>query len=84
MGGAVTLTGARITLGSIRGACFRLRVGATAAALADLPPAARATDADGRVGAVRKPVHGRYVLFWFNRLPLTRPAPSRPASTTCG
>jgi hypothetical protein len=43
MGGAVTLTGARITLGSIRGADI-----------------------------------------WFNRLPPTRPAPSRPASTTCG
>jgi hypothetical protein len=70
MGRTVQLTGAQITLGSIPGADFQLRVGATAATLADLRPVASATGAGGRVHLrLARPAHGRYVLIWFTRLP---------------
>jgi len=69
MGRPVTLTAAQITLGSARGASFQLRVGA-AAALADLPPAARVSGTGGVVRLrLATPAHGRYVLVWFTRLP---------------
>ena len=70
MGRTMTLTRAQITLGSIRGADFQLRVGAGASGLADLRPVAGATDAGGRVDLrLVRPAHGRYVLVWFTRLP---------------
>ncbi len=69
MGHPVTITAARITLGSARGADLQLRVG-SAARLADLPAVARAANAAGvvnlRPGTATR---GRYVLIWFTSLP---------------
>ncbi len=70
MGRTVTLASARITLGSTPGADFQLRVGSSAAALADLRPATSATSAGGRVSLrLTRPADGRYVLIWFTKLP---------------
>jgi transcriptional regulator with XRE-family HTH domain len=72
MGRPVTVTGAQISLGSAPGASFQLRVG-SAPALADLPPVAHAAGASGVVRVrLTTPAHGRYVLIWFTRLPLSR------------
>ena len=69
MGHPVTITGARITLGSARGASFQIRVGAVPAP-AHLPPVARAADTGGVVHLrLITPAHGRYVLLWFTRMP---------------
>jgi hypothetical protein len=69
MGQPVTITGAKITLGSAHGARLQLRIG-TAPALADLPAVAHAANAGGVVRLrLSTPVHGRYVLIWFTRLP---------------
>jgi cytoskeletal protein RodZ len=69
MGRTVTITAARITLGSSPGARFQVRVGA-APALAGLPPVARASSTGGAVRLqFTTPVRGRYVLIWFTRLP---------------
>ena len=69
MGHPVTITGARISLGSAAGAALQIRVGA-ARGLAQRPLAARAA---GAAGVLRlrfsRPAHGRYVLLWFTRLP---------------
>jgi len=60
-----------ISLGGAPGAAFQLRVG-SAPTMADLPPAARAWDASGTVHLrLSTPAHGRYVLIWFTRLPLS-------------
>ncbi len=69
MGQAVTITGAEVTLGSAPGADFQMRAGNTPS-LVDLPPVAVATNAGG-VMSVRftSPVHARYVLIWFTKLP---------------
>ena len=71
MGRKVTLAGARITLGAAApGADFQLRVGNSAAALADLRPVASAASASDRVSLrLRTPADGRYVLIWFTKLP---------------
>jgi hypothetical protein len=69
MGRPVTVTAARVTLGSASGAGLQLRVGA-APVLADLPPVAHAADAGGVVHLQpASPAHGRYVLLWFTMLP---------------
>jgi hypothetical protein len=69
MGRPVTITAARITLGSVPGAAIQLRVGA-APSLADLPPVASAGDAHGAASLrLTTPARGRYVLIWFTRLP---------------
>ena len=69
MGHPVTITAARITLGSARGADIQLRIGATPS-LADLPAVARATGAAGVVDLrPATPAQGRYVLIWFTGLP---------------
>jgi transcriptional regulator with XRE-family HTH domain len=69
MGRPVTVTAARVTLGSAPGAGLQLRVGA-APVLADLPPVAHAADAGGVVRLQpASPAHGRYVLLWFTMLP---------------
>ena len=69
MGRSVTITAARIKLGQAHGAGLQLRIG-TAPALADLPPVARAANADGVVHLrLATPAHGRYVLIWFTSLP---------------
>ena len=70
MGRKVTVTGARLTLGSAPGADFQLRVGAAATSLADLPRVASSAGAGGHVHLrLTKPAQGRYVLIWFTRLP---------------
>jgi eukaryotic-like serine/threonine-protein kinase len=70
MGRVVTVTGAQILLAAPRGADFQLRAGMSAGSLADLPVVAREAGAGGwvriRLGA---PVHARYVVLWFTRLP---------------
>ncbi len=69
MGRPVTITTARIILGSAPGAGLQLRVGA-APALADLPPVAHAANAGGVVSVrLATPARGRYVLIWFTSLP---------------
>jgi hypothetical protein len=71
MGRPVTVTAARITLGSARGASLQVRIGAKPA-LTAMPPAAHVSGT-GTGGTVRlqltTPAHGRYVLVWFTRLP---------------
>ncbi len=69
MGQVVTITRAEVTLGSVPGADFQMRAGNTPS-LAQLSPVAVATNASG-VMAVRftAPVHARYVLIWFTKLP---------------
>lgn len=72
MGKPVTISSAAISLGGAPGAAFQLRVG-PASSMADLSPVARAGDASGTVHLrLSTPAHGRYVLIWFTRLPLTR------------
>jgi cytoskeletal protein RodZ len=68
MGRVVTVTGARIALGSGPGADLDLRIG-TAPVLADLKPVARASDVGHVVQLRAQPTRGRYVLVWFTRLP---------------
>jgi hypothetical protein len=70
MGRVETITGARILLGASRGADFQLRAGMSAGSLADLPVLARETGAGGWVRIrLSAPVHARYVVIWFTRLP---------------
>jgi eukaryotic-like serine/threonine-protein kinase len=70
MGRRVTITSARIMLGSAHGAGFQLRVGATATSLARMRVAAHAAGVGGRVNLrLARPAQGRYVLIWFTRLP---------------
>ena len=69
MGRRVTITGAEVTLGSVRGAGFQMRAGATPL-LADLPEVAVATNASGPMGVrFSVAVRARYVLIWFTALP---------------
>ena len=69
MGRPVTITAARITLGSIPGADIELRAG-NVPALADLHTVARAANAGGVVQLrPAGPVRGRYLLIWFTLLP---------------
>ena len=69
MGRQVAITGAEVTLGSVPGADFQLRVGNTPS-LANLSPVAIATDASGAMGVrLTVPVYARYVLIWFTALP---------------
>jgi hypothetical protein len=70
MGQVVTITGARILLAAPRGADFQLRAGMSAGALGDLPVLARESGAGGWVRIrLSAPVHARYVVIWFTRLP---------------
>lgn len=71
MGRPVTITGIKITLGSLPGADFQVRTGAAAASLADTHPVTRVTGAGGQVDRqLTTPARGaRYVLIWFTRLP---------------
>ncbi len=69
MGRPVTVTAARITLGSARGASLQVRIGAKPA-LTAMPPAAHVSGTGGTVRLqLTTPAHGRYVLVWFTRLP---------------
>jgi len=71
MGRPVTITGIKITLGSLPGADFQVRTGAAAASLTDTHPVARVTGAGGQVDLrLTTPARGaRYVLIWFTKLP---------------
>jgi cytoskeletal protein RodZ len=68
MGRIVTVTGARIALGSRPGADLNLRVG-DAPVLAGLALVARASGVSHVVQLRPQPTRGRYVLVWFTRLP---------------
>jgi hypothetical protein len=69
MGRPVTITAVRITLSRAPGAGLQVRVG-SAPTLSRLRPVAHATNASGVVHLrTAQPVHGRYVLIWFTRLP---------------
>ena len=69
MGRPVTVTAARITLGSAGGASLQVRIGAKPA-LTAMPPAAHVSGTGGTVRLqLTTPAHGRYVLVWFTRLP---------------
>ena len=70
MSKTVTISAARITLGSSRGADFQLRAGSTATSLAALRTVARAESAAGVVNLrLSTPARARYLLIWFTRLP---------------
>ncbi|MGE5134850.1 MAG: helix-turn-helix domain-containing protein [Gemmatimonadota bacterium] len=67
LGRAATITGARVTLGSAPGATFELKAGSAPGTLRTV---ARADGVSGLVNLrLRSPVHGRYLLIWFTRLP---------------
>jgi cytoskeletal protein RodZ len=69
MGHQVTIASAEVTLGSVPGASFQMRVGNTTA-LANLTVVAIAKDASGAMGVrLRASVHARYILIWFTTLP---------------
>jgi cytoskeletal protein RodZ len=69
MGGPVTITSVRITLGSTDGTDLQLRVGDTPA-LTDLPVVASASDVGGTIDfRLAHAVSARYVLIWFALLP---------------
>jgi cytoskeletal protein RodZ len=71
MGHEVTITSAEVTLGTVPGAGFQLRMGNTPS-LAHLTVEAVANDASGALGVrLSSPVHARYVLIWFTSLPPT-------------
>jgi cytoskeletal protein RodZ len=70
MGRAVTIEQAWIRLGAAPGASFQLRVGKSAASLADLRVVARETGAAGWISVrFSKLVRAHYVLIWFTKLP---------------
>ncbi len=66
----VTITDARITLGTAPGTALQLRAGAAATSLSALKNVASAAGASGQVDLrPTAPVTGRYVLIWLTRLP---------------
>jgi putative peptidoglycan lipid II flippase len=69
MGRPVTVTSVRLSLGHSPGADFQVRAGDTAA-LADLHKVASSSGAAGQVDvSLTAPVHARYLLIWFTKLP---------------
>lgn len=69
MGRTVTVTSVRVSLGGKPGASLQLRAGRVPA-LAWLPKVASVSDAGGTVELQPSaPVHVRYLLLWFTRLP---------------
>jgi hypothetical protein len=69
LGKPVTVTGARILLGSGSGGALELRAGNTPT-LASLQPVAQASDTGGTLAIhVSTPVAARYLLIWFTSLP---------------
>jgi hypothetical protein len=69
MGQPVTITAARLSLGSATDASLQLRVGPSPS-LSQLRPVAQAAGATGQVQLhPASPAHGRYALIWFTRLP---------------
>jgi len=69
MGRAVTVTSVRLSLSHARGADLQLRVGRSPV-LADLRAVASRSGAGGNVQLpLGAPVHARYLLIWFTKLP---------------
>jgi cytoskeletal protein RodZ len=69
MGQVVTITSAEVTLGAGPGAGFQMRAGNTPSR-ASMHVVAIANDASGPLGVrLTAPVHARYVLIWFTKLP---------------
>jgi Helix-turn-helix domain len=69
MGRAVTVTSVRLSLGHARGADLQLRAGRRPV-LADLRAVAGRSGAGGNVLLpLGTPVHARYLLIWFTKLP---------------
>jgi hypothetical protein len=69
MGRPVTITSARISLGSARGADLQVRTGKVPA-LARMRLQASASDASGTVHlSLARPHRARYLLIWFTQLP---------------
>jgi len=69
MGRPVTVTSVRLSLGRIAGTGLQLRAGDTPV-LADLRRVASTSGAAGTVYvSLTAPVHARYLLIWFTRLP---------------
>jgi len=69
MGKQVTITSARITLGSGAGASLQLRAG-DSPSLGGLRQVAHASNAHGVVNLhLPSPAHGRYLLIWITKLP---------------
>ena len=69
MGHTVTITSARITLGSASGADLQVRTGKSAA-LTTMRLQASASDAGGTVHlTLARPHRARYLLIWFTQLP---------------
>ena len=69
MGRTVTITSVRLSLGHIPGADFQVRAGDTPV-LADLRQVASSSGAAGPVQlSLSTPVHARYLLIWFTKLP---------------
>ena len=73
MGHPVTITGARIMLGNVRGADLQVLTGRTPV-LARMRRQASASDAGGAVHlSLARPGRARFVLIWFTRLPAASP-----------
>jgi len=69
MGHTVTITSVRLSLGPAQGTDLQLRAGDTPV-LADLRPVASSSGAGGTVRlSLTPPVHARYLLIWFTKLP---------------
>jgi len=69
MGRPVTVTSVRLSLGPVPGADFQVRAGDTPV-LADLGQVASSSGAAGQVQlSLSAPVHARYLLIWFTKLP---------------
>jgi len=69
MGRTVTISSVRISLGSTGGADLQLRAGSRPV-LADLHTVATSAGAGGAVQlSLTSPVHARYLLIWFTKLP---------------
>ena len=69
MGRPVTISTVRVSLGSAGGADLQLRAGSRPV-LADLHTVAASAGAGGAVQlSLTSPVHARYLLIWFTKLP---------------
>jgi cytoskeletal protein RodZ len=69
MGRTVTISSVRLSLGGVRGADLQLRTG-NQPVLAGLHTVATSTGAGGTVQmSLTSPVHARYLLIWFTKLP---------------
>ncbi len=69
MGRTVTISTVRVSLGSAGGADLQLRAGSRPV-LADLHTVAASAGAGGAVQlSLTSPVHARYLLIWFTKLP---------------